>query len=107
MVMQLLLRRKSNSLQDIEWQDFLDLQSHIDEFKAQQTRNEDNLTPWETIELMSQAISSYSGTYEPLDVVQAMVARVSKKSPCKPNVLLVPALTLLVDSHQRSYARNP
>lgn len=77
MAIQLLLRRKAKSLPDNQWQEFVDLQSHIDDFKAQQTRNDENLTIWQTIELMSQAILSYSRMYEPLDTVQGIVARVS------------------------------
>jgi len=77
MAIQLLLRRKAKSLPDNQWQEFVDLQSHIDDFKAQQTRNDENLTIWQTIELMSQAILSYSRIYEPLDTVQGIVARVS------------------------------
>lgn len=74
--MQLLLRRKAGSLEDAEWRDFLALQSHLDEFKVQKTKNPDGLTTWEVIELMSEAALSYSKSDEPLAFIQAMAARV-------------------------------
>ena len=74
MVMQLLLRRKAESLPGTEWQAFLDLQSHVDDFRSSQTKNEDGLTTWQTIELMSQAASSYSGSKAPISFVQTLVA---------------------------------
>ena len=76
MVMQLLLRRKANSFPDGEWQAFLDLQSHVDDFRSSQLKNEDDLTTWQTIELMSQAASSYSGSKEPISFVQTLTARI-------------------------------
>ena len=97
--MQLLLRRKANLLPDIEWQGFLELQSHIDDFKTQQTRNEENLTTWQTIELMSQSISSYSGSSVLLDAVQAMVARVSNDPTEDPVLYRCPFLTSPIDSY--------
>lgn len=75
--MQLLLRRKAGTLADPEWHDFLSLLSHLDEIKAQKTKNDDGLTTWEVIELMSEAASSYSRTEEPMALVQEMAARVS------------------------------
>lgn len=74
--MQLLLRRKAKSLPDSEWQAFLDLQSHVEDFRSSQTRNEDGLTSWHTIELMSQAASSYSGSKEPILFTQTLTARI-------------------------------
>ena len=74
--MQLLLRRKAQSLSDTEWQAFLDLQSHVDDFRSCQMRNEDGLTTWHTIELMSQAASSYSGSREPIPLIQTLTARI-------------------------------
>ena len=76
MVMQLLLRRKANSLSDTEWRAFLDLQSHVDEFRSSRIKNEDGLTTWRTIELMSQAASSYSGSAEPIPLIETLTARV-------------------------------
>ena len=76
MVMQLLLRRKADSLSDTEWQAFLDLQSHVDGFRSSQMTNEDGFTPWHTIELMSQAASSYSGSKEPISFIQTLIARI-------------------------------
>ena len=56
----------------------MDLQSHTDDFKRQKEKNDDGLTTWQTIELMSQAAVSYSGTKEPLSLVQHITARVSR-----------------------------
>lgn len=75
-VMQLLLRRKAKSLPDPEWQAFLDLQSHVDDFRSFPMKNEDGLTTWHTIELMSQAASSYSGSREPISFIQTLTARI-------------------------------
>jgi hypothetical protein len=75
--MQLLLRRAAGSLNENAWRDFLALQSHLDEFKAQKIKNPDGLTTWGVIELMSEAASSYSRTNEPLPFIQSMAARVS------------------------------
>ncbi|MCJ1449797.1 hypothetical protein MMC28_000125 [Mycoblastus sanguinarius] len=74
--MQLLLRRKAKSVPDSDWQGLLDLQSHLDGFHSSQTKNEEGLTTWQTIELMSQAASSYSGTRESMHIVQSITARV-------------------------------
>ena len=76
MVMQLLLRRKAKSLPEPEWQTLLDLQSHVDDFHSSQMKNEDGLTTWHTIELMSQAASSYSGSNEPISFIQTLTARI-------------------------------
>lgn len=76
MLMQFLLRRKAKSLPDPEWQSFLDLRSHSDDFRSSQKKNEDGLTTWQTIELMSQAASSYSGSKEPLAFIQTLTARI-------------------------------
>ena len=76
MVMQLLLRRKARSLPDTEWQAFLDLQSHAEDYRSSQVKNEDGLTTWRTIELMSQAASSYSGSEEPVPLIETLTARV-------------------------------
>ena len=76
MVMQLLLRRKAGSLPSTEWHAFLDLQSHVDDFRSSRLKDEDGLTTWRTIELMSQAASSYSDTKESILVVQTIMARI-------------------------------
>lgn len=87
LVMQLLLQREAKSLPDPEWQAFLDLPSHIDGFRASQMKKEDGLTTWHTIELMSQAASSYSGSTEPVSFIQTLTARIlinthTLTSPC-------------------------
>ena len=76
MVMQLLLRRKAKSILDAEWQTFLDLQPHLDDLHSSQTKNEQDLTAWQTIELMSQAAASYSGSKEPISFIQTLTARI-------------------------------
>lgn len=76
--MQLLLRRRAGSLSDDEWNAFLTLQSHIEDFQSQQSKNDDNLTTWQTIQLMSQAALSYSGSQESLQFIQNMTARVRR-----------------------------
>ena len=75
-MIQLLLRRRAKSLPDEEWKAFLGLQSHVDDFRSSQMKNEDSLTTWRTIELMSQAASSYSGSKEPVSFIQTLTARV-------------------------------
>lgn len=50
--------------------------SHVAEIKSQKTTNGEGLTAWQTIELMSQAATKYSGTRESMNNVQGMVARI-------------------------------
>ena len=76
MLMQLLLRRKAKSPPDPEWQSFLNLRSHSGEFRSSQRKNTDGLTTWQTIELMSQAALSYSGSKEPIAFIQTLTARI-------------------------------
>ena len=75
-MLQLLLRRKAGLIEDAEWRDFLAMQSHLDEFKAQKIKNPDGLTTWQVIELMSESALSYSRSNESLAFIQAMAARV-------------------------------
>ena len=75
----LLLRSSSKRLPKLDWEAFLSLQSNVTEFKAQHAsghRNEDDLSTWQTIELMAQATKSYSGSPESLEMIQEMLARV-------------------------------
>lgn len=74
--MQLLLRLKAKSLPAREWKAILDLQSHVENFRSSLTKNEDGLTTWHTIELMSQAASCYSGSKEPISFTQTLTARI-------------------------------
>ncbi|KAL9100231.1 MAG: hypothetical protein Q9163_004370 [Psora crenata] len=74
--MRLLLGRQYRSLSEDDWTAFLNLQSHVDDFRTQQAKNEEGLTAWQTIELMSQAALTYSGGKESMTNVQAMLARV-------------------------------
>ncbi|KAL9128804.1 MAG: hypothetical protein Q9217_002585 [Psora testacea] len=75
LVMRLLLRRQKRSLSEDEWSSFLNLQSRIADFKAYQRTNEDGLTTWQTIELMSRAALTYSGSKESENNVQTILAR--------------------------------
>jgi len=75
-VIQLLLRKKANALPDSEWQAFLTLQSHIDDFPSSPSKNEEGLTTHQTIELISQAAFTYSSSSEPLSLIQTFTARV-------------------------------
>ncbi|KAL8826335.1 MAG: hypothetical protein Q9191_003866, partial [Dirinaria sp. TL-2023a] len=62
-----------------EWKSFLSLQSHITDFKLQNAsgaKNEDGLSTWQTIELMSQAAKSYGNLQEDLGVIQEATARI-------------------------------
>ena len=79
-ILEILLRRSAKLLPDTEWQDFIALISHADDFRKQQEKNEDGLTTWQTIELMSQAAMLYSGTKEPLPFVQEITSKVSIKT---------------------------
>ena len=76
MVLQLLLRRKAGSLQCRDWQNLLNLESHLDDFRSSNTKNDNGLTIYATIEVMSQAACTYSGSGEPLSLIQALIARV-------------------------------
>ena len=98
-VMQLLLRRKANTLPDTEWQAFLDLQSHIDDFRSSQVENEDGLTNWHTIQLMSQAASSYSGSKEPMSFIQTLTARILINT----HTLTTPTLVRIFGVHISSF----
>ena len=75
-MIQLLLRRQAKSLLTDEWEGFLGLKSHIDDFRASRTENAESLTTWQTIELMSQAALTYSGSKEPVELIHTLTARV-------------------------------
>ena len=79
-ILQILLRKSAKLLPDDEWQDFRALESHDHDFRRQQEKNEDGLTMWQKIELMSQAAISYSGTREPLLFVQEITSKVTIKT---------------------------
>ena len=74
--MQLLLRRKAKRFPEPKWQTLLDLQSHVDDFRSSRMKNGDGLTTWHTIELMSQAALSYSGSKESMPFIQTLTARI-------------------------------
>ena len=58
------------------WKRFLALQSHMQSFKSQQSNNQDGLTTWQTLQLMSQATQKYSNTKESIERIQEMLARI-------------------------------
>lgn len=99
--MQLLLRHEAGLIDEAEWRDFLALQSHLDEFKAQKTKNPDGLTTWQAIELMSESALSYSRCDESLAFIQAMAARV-RRHPHK-NICRVPPLIMAAGFDQYPY----
>lgn len=77
-VMQLLLRRQAGSLSEGEWQDLLKLEAHLEGFpRDKEPIGPGKGTKSEDIRLMSQAASAFSGVSQPLDVIQALIARVS------------------------------
>ncbi|KAL9031816.1 MAG: hypothetical protein Q9196_000189 [Gyalolechia fulgens] len=60
MVMQLLLRKRAKSLPEEDWQDFLNLQAHIEDIKNDSARNGKGSDKWQDLALMSQATLEYS-----------------------------------------------
>lgn len=76
MVMQLLLRRKADTLPEEDWQDFLNLQAHILDIKNDTTRDGKGSNKWQDVELMGQAATEYSEAADSLELVQSMIARV-------------------------------
>lgn len=76
--MQLLLRRQAGSLSEKDWHGLLELEAHIDDFvKDKELIDSGRGTKWQDIQLMGQAASAFSGVSQPLDLVQALIARVS------------------------------
>ncbi|KAL8990604.1 MAG: hypothetical protein Q9177_000776 [Variospora cf. flavescens] len=73
--MQILLRRQSGSIPDTGWQELLTLEAHVDGLKNETIHASNNIM-WQDIELMSQAVTAFSGVSESPDVVQALVARI-------------------------------
>lgn len=76
-ILEILIRRSKGLLLDAEWEDLKALQSHADDFKQQQEIEPEGMTTWQTVEIMSQAIKTYSGTDEPIPVIQDINAMVS------------------------------
>ena len=48
----------------------------MDSLRSSPVLNEDGLTTWQTIELMSQAASAYSGSKEPISFIRTLTARI-------------------------------
>ena len=77
MAMQLLLRKKAESLPDRDWESFLDLRAHTDDIRNDNSRDGQGSNRWQDLELMSQAAREYSETSESSDLVNSLIARVS------------------------------
>ncbi|KAL9005739.1 MAG: hypothetical protein Q9188_001496 [Gyalolechia gomerana] len=69
-VMQILLRKKAKSLPEGDWQDFLNLQAHLEDIKNDSARNGRGSAKWQDVELMSQATLEYSQVIEPSDLIK-------------------------------------
>ncbi len=66
-------------MSEAEWQDFLSLEAHINDLlKDEELVDSGKRTKPEDVQLMSQAAAAFSGISQPLDVVQALIARVSQ-----------------------------
>lgn len=76
LVLRLLLNRQARCVSEEAWNAFVGLQSHVEDFKGLRSKNDDGLTTWQTIGLMSQAAMKYSGTKETPERIQDMIARV-------------------------------
>lgn len=90
LVLRLLLSRQTRAIPEEAWDAFIALRSHEVDLKGLQSRNEDGLTTWQTIELMSRAALKYSGTKENVTSVQDMLARVMVNSHTLTNQTLDP-----------------
>ena len=88
-MLEILIRRSKGLLLDAEWEDLKALQSHADDFKQQQEIKPEGMTTWQTVEIMSQAVKTYSGTNEPISFIQDINAMVSAgfiaRSSCIPS----------------------
>ncbi|KAG8530818.1 uncharacterized protein KY384_004175 [Bacidia gigantensis] len=76
LLLRLLLRYKHSNLPPETWRSFTALESHTTSFKSSKTKNSDNLTTWQTITLMSQAILKYSSLDISPESMQSHLARV-------------------------------
>ncbi|MCJ1480264.1 hypothetical protein MMC06_000419 [Schaereria dolodes] len=85
MVVQLLLLRKASTLPNSDWEAFMKLQHHLDDFE----KSVESQTTQESIQLMSKAAKEYSGTQEQLDLIESMTGR-----------LLINTLTLVAPTYE-------
>ena len=74
-ILQLLLRRGKGVLADNDWDAFIRLQHHLDDFKAVDTSA--GKEQWQNIHMMARAAKEYSGSREDLGLVESMMGRVS------------------------------
>ncbi|KAL9601401.1 MAG: hypothetical protein Q9219_002577 [cf. Caloplaca sp. 3 TL-2023] len=92
MVLQLLLRKKANVLPEKDWQDYLGLQTHIEDMKNNSTRKDGDSNKWEAVELMSQAALEYSETadtgFDPLGTCVSTFTSKMNHS-CNPNCSII------------------
>lgn len=77
-VVQMLLLRETSKASQVEWNNFLGLQSHVEKWKSH------NDETWDNITLMSKAAKEYSGTDVDRVVVQDIFCKVNslKFSTC-------------------------
>lgn len=73
--MGMLLRRQNGVLPPSDWEAFMKLQHHLDDFKTQ--KNPQGPNNWENLQLIARATKEYSGAKEDLGSVEAMIGRVS------------------------------
>ncbi|MCJ1413659.1 hypothetical protein MMC19_007781 [Ptychographa xylographoides] len=74
LLLRILLRRQNGVLPEYEWEAFMRLQHHLDDFKRQ--RDSDSQTTWENIQLMARAAKEYSGSKDELGRIEGMMGRV-------------------------------
>ncbi|MCJ1388083.1 hypothetical protein MMC18_000927 [Xylographa bjoerkii] len=74
LLLRLLLLRQNNVLPQSDWEGFLNLQHHLEDFKAQKEPQGHNT--WENIQLMARAAKEYSGTKEDIGKLEGMVGRI-------------------------------
>ena len=77
MVLQLLLRRQHGLLSAEEWEKFIELRHHLDDFKAQA---QDGDETYQNLQLMARAATEYSNSTEDLGLVETLVGRVREPS---------------------------
>jgi hypothetical protein len=77
MILQILLRQKHKMISQVEWDQFLKLKHHIDDIQkavaSGDAYHQENL---ENIQLMARAGQEYSGSTEPLGLIETLVGRV-------------------------------
>ena len=77
MVLQLLLRRQHGLLPAEEWEKFIKLRHHLDDFKTQAQQGDET---YQNLQLMARAATEYSNSTEDLGLVETLVGRVRSPS---------------------------